>query len=366
MTIAELIAPLEAFAPLSLQEDYDNAGLIVGSPQEEITRVLTTLDVTMEVVEEATKERCTLIIAHHPILFRGIKKLNGLHYTEQIVMECIRRGIALYACHTNLDAVRNGVNAVIADKLGLQNRRILRPKKAGLSKLYTYVPEANSRNVLQALFDAGAGHIGEYSECSFSTSGQGSFRASQHASPTIGQAGGAREEVKEVKLEVLLRDHLHGAILAALRAAHPYEEVAYEIIALQNTDQETGSGMIGELAQSITEEEFLSLVRDRMQAKLVRHTALRGKPVQKVAICGGSGSFLLRDAMSQKADAYVTADFKYHEFFDAQGKIVIADIGHYESEQYTGALIRRILLEKFPNFAVLLSPVNTNPVNYYC
>lgn len=364
LTIQEVTGYLEQLAPPAYQESYDNAGLIVGDPSTVVTRALLTLDCTEDVVREAAELGCNLIIAHHPIVFRGLKKLNGKNYVERTVLAAVRQDIALYAIHTNLDAVKGGVNWKIAEKLGLENIRILSPKKQLLEKLTVFVPETHTQAVLDALFAAGAGHIGEYRNCSFRSAGTGTFTPSDSSQPFIGQAGRA-EEVSEHRVEVIFPAHLEGKVLRALREAHPYEEIAYYLHLLENEHQEVGSGAIAELPEPMSEAAWLACLKERMGLNVIRHTPFTGKEVRRVAICGGSGSFLLGNALRQGADVFVTADFKYHEFFDAEGRLMICDIGHYESEVFTKELLEEILKKKFPNFATLLSKVQTNPVRYY-
>ena len=296
-------------------------------------------------------------------MFRGLKSLTGKNYVERTVIKAIKHDVALYASHTNLDNVHHGVNRRISEKLGLHNVRILAPKTDTLQKLVTFVPLADTDKVLQALGEAGAGQIGNYQNCSFRTAGTGTFQPNEQADPHIGKAG-KREEVEEQRVEVMYPAHLSNRILAALREAHPYEEVAYYQQALTNENQEVGSGMIGELSQPVSGTNFLAYLKEKMQLSVVRHTQLLDSPVQRVAVCGGAGSFLLPHALRQRADAFVTADYKYHEFFDADGRLVIADIGHYESEVFTKELLGELLSKKFVNFAVRLSEVNTNPVFY--
>jgi dinuclear metal center YbgI/SA1388 family protein len=365
MRASDIASYIEEFAPPPYQESYDNCGFQAGEPSTEIHGVLFSLDITEDVVHEAVARGCNMIIAHHPIIFSGLKKLTGRNYVERVVMQALRQNIVLYAAHTNLDNVRAGVNKMIADKLGLLDVRILQPKSDGLSKLYTTVPKESAADLRDALFAAGAGEVGQYRECSFSTIGSGTFRPGEETNPTIGTAGGAREEVMEVKIEVLVPRHLESRIIAVLKANHPYEEVAYEMIALQNKNQDVGSGMIGTLPEPMAAPDFLAWVRNKMFTGCIRHTALPSKPIQTVALCGGAGSFLLKDAIASKADAFVTADYKYHQFFDAEGHILIADIGHWESEQFTPELLRGIIEKKMPNFALLLSETKTNPVNYF-
>ena len=366
MIVKHIIEAIEDFAPLHYQESYDNSGLQIGDVNMEVKGVLVSLDITEAILKEAQARGCNMIVAHHPLLFSGLKRISGRNYIERIVQYAIKNDISIYAAHTNLDNMRTGVNAKIAEKLGLQNAAILSMKMDTLSKLYTFAPREAADKVRDALFAAGAGDIGKYRECSFNTKGTGTFRPDKNANPAIGEAGGDREWVDEVKIEVLVQKHKEVQVMKALFENHPYEEVAYEFIALQNPNQEIGAGLIGTLPEPVDEKNFLSFLKERMKTDCVRHTELSGKPVQRVAVCGGSGSFLLKDAISAGADFFITGDFKYHQFFDADGKIVIADIGHYESEQFTVELLGDILKKKFPNFATLLSNLSTNPVKYFC
>lgn len=366
MLVKDIMDVIEEFAPPTYQESYDNSGLQVGNPGEEVKGVLLSLDVTEAILDEAMERGCNMVVAHHPLLFSGLKRIAGKTYIERIVRKAIKNDIHIYAAHTNMDNIHNGVNAKIAEKLGLKETSILAPMSGTLSKLYTYVPQDAADKVRDAMFAAGAGDIGQYSQCSFNTNGTGTFKPGEHADPEIGQAGGAREWVEEVKIEVLVQRDKEQRILKALFEAHPYEEVAYEVIALQNTNQEIGAGMIGKLQQAMDERAFLSFLKERMKTDCIRHTMLKNKKVEKIAICGGSGSFLLKNAISAGADVFITGDFKYHQFFDADGKIIIADIGHYESEQFTLEIFQELLNKKFPNFATLLSNLSTNPVKYFC
>ncbi|NJN25973.1 MAG: Nif3-like dinuclear metal center hexameric protein [Cyclobacteriaceae bacterium] len=361
--IKDIIQHLESQAPLAYQEDYDNSGLITGDNNLEISGVLIALDCTEEVIEEAIRKQCTMVIAHHPIVFKGLKRLTGKHYVERTVIKAIKNDIAIYAIHTNLDHVDWGVNKQIADRLGLVHTRILRPKTEILLKLTTFVPIENTGEVLAALHQAGAGMIGNYQNCSFRNEGIGTFLPGDHTHPTIGTIG-KTEEVKENRLELIFPAHLQKKILVALFEAHPYEEVAYYLQELQNAHYQVGAGMIGSLREAMDARQFIALVKEKLQTDVVRHTALVKDSIITVAVCGGSGSFLLQDAMAQRADVFISGDFKYHEFFEADGKIIIADVGHYESEQFTKELIYNNITEKFPNIALHFTEVNTNPIFY--
>ena len=362
--IKEVIQALEQLAPSAYQESYDNAGLIVGSGTTEVFGVLLTLDVTEEVIAEAIERSCNLVVAHHPIVFKGLKKLNGKNYVERTVLKAIKNDIAIYATHTNLDHVTNGVNWQIANLLGLQNVRVLAPKKQVLSKLTFFSPVENTQSILNALHEAGAGNIGNYSNCSFRTEGTGTFMPNSAANPVIGESG-KQEEVREHRAELIFPAHLEFAILSTLKMAHPYEEVAYYLQSLENENKEVGAGAFGELPEPLETEAFLRLLKERMQLNVIKHTKPVKETIQRIAVCGGAGSFLLPNAVRADADVFVTADYKYHEFFDAENSIMICDIGHYESEVFTKNLLYNYLSGKFPNFALCLSEVNTNPVRYF-
>lgn len=364
MKLLELTTYLESMAPLALQESYDNSGLLVGDPQQEITQALVALDCTEAVVDEAIELGCELVITHHPIVFKGLKRLTGANYVERVIIKAIRHGIALYAIHTNLDNMLDGVNGKIADRLNLKKRQILQPKKHVLRKLAVHVPETHAEAVRQALFQAGAGHIGNYDECSFNLEGTGTFRPGSDATPYSGEVG-KLSYAQEVRVEVIYPLYLEGRLIAAMRQAHPYEEIAYDLLELQNAHPQVGSGLIGELPEAMNPIGFLAYLKEALQTEMIRHTALPAHKIKKIAVCGGSGSFLLPEAIRAKADVFVTADYKYHDFFDADGKITIADVGHFESEQFTQELLIEIIQKKFPTFAIRLTAIHTNPINYY-
>lgn len=364
MQIAEVINELERNAPLHLQEKYDNAGLITGDKNLPCTGIICALDATEEVIAEAIANGCNLVVAHHPILFHGIKKITGKDYVEKAIILAIKNDIALYAIHTNLDNLLNGVNGKIAELLGVKNVQVLSPKPGLLQKLYTYVPIAHQEKLLNALFAAGGGVISDYSECSFSTEGKGTFKPGQNTNPYSGEHG-KRHAENEVKIEVIFPAWLQQTMLRALKENHPYEEVAYEIIRLENTSNTMGSGILGELPEAMAENELLELIKTTLGLNVIKHTKFLHKPISKIAICGGAGSFLIKDAIAAGAGFFLTSDIKYHEFFDADGKILLADAGHWETEQFTIDLLFDILRQKFPNFAVLKTKMRTNPVFYF-
>jgi dinuclear metal center YbgI/SA1388 family protein len=363
ITIKDVTDYLETLAPRSLQESYDNAGLITGNPFAPVKGILVTLDCVEAVVQEAMDLGCNLIVAHHPIIFRGLKKLTGGNYVERTVIKAIKNDIAIYAIHTNLDSVLTGVNKKICDKIGLIDHQILVPRKDTLGKLVTFIPKDDAEKVLEALHSAGAGQIGKYKNCSFRVDGTGTFLPTAGADPHIGSTG-KQEFVQEIRAEVIFPIHLERKILQALRESHPYEEVAYYISTLSNENQEVGAGMTGILAQPMEPIEFLEGLKSRMSLKIIRHTPLGSKKIKKVAVCGGSGSFLLTAALNADAQIFITSDVKYHEFFDADGRIIIADIGHYESEVFTKELLKDVLIKKFPTFAINFSTTVTNPISY--
>jgi len=362
MKIKELTRYLEQLAPLSLQESYDNSGLLIGSPDKEVKKALITLDITPAVLDEAFVSEAGLIIAHHPLIFKGLKRLNGGNMVEDLVIKAIKNDIAVYAIHTNLDNVAGGVNLRLAKQLGLLNPRILAP--AGkVKKLVVFVPESHANVVREAMLNAGSGHIGRYSHCSFGVHGEGSFKALEGTRPYVGKQGEIHFE-KEVRLESIAPDYLIDAVLKAMLAVHPYEEVAYDIYPLDNSGVGAGAGMIGELPVPIPAHEFLLEIKKKLDAQQLRHGLLVEQKVKKVAFCGGSGSFLMRKAFASGADAFISSDFKYHDFFLYQNQMLLVDAGHYETEQFTKDLLFDLLTKKFPNFALQISNYNTNPVSF--
>jgi len=364
MTIADICQNLEQWAPPSLQESYDNCGLLVGDSQLPCTGVLCSLDVTLEVIEEAMANGCNLVVAHHPLIFGSLKRIDPNHPVGRTLTCAIRNDVAVYAIHTNLDNVLHGVNHAMAERLQLVDRQVLSPQYHILKKLYTYVPPTHVDLVADALFQAGAGHVGQYDQCSFRQAGEGSFRGTLGSNPFVGKVGELHRE-PEWKLEVLYPVHLETAVIRALKGAHPYEEVAYDLVGLSNPHPSLGSGLIGNLPKPMDPKEFLDQVKLAFGCSVLRFSGLQTGKIHRVAICGGAGSFLISKALDSNADAYLTADIKYHEFFEPDGKMLLVDLGHYESEQFTIGLIQSFLAEKFPNFAVLKTGRITNPVRYH-
>lgn len=363
MKIKDIIAVLEEMAPLAYAEDFDNVGLLTGNANDDTTGVLVCHDALESVIDEAISKNCSMVVCFHPILFSGLKKITGKNYVERAVIKAIKNDIAIYAVHTALDNHKQGVNKIVCNHLGLKNTKILVPKEGFIRKLVTYTISENHEELRNALFNAGAGNIGNYENCSFNSQGLGTYQGNEGSNPEIGEPG-EFVEGKEIKIEVTFEKHLESRILKALFNNHVYEEVAYEIYSLNNHHQNIGLGMTGELEQPMEEQEFLKFVKDKMKAPGIRHSAYTGKPVKKVAVLGGSGSFAIKNAIAAGADAFLTADLKYHQFYEAEGKLLLADIGHYESERYTKNYIVDYLTKKIPNFAFILSEENTNPVKY--
>jgi dinuclear metal center YbgI/SA1388 family protein len=363
MKIKEVISVIETMAPLAYAEDFDNVGLLVGNPEDETTGILVCHDALENVIDEAISKKCNMVVCFHPILFSGLKKITGKNYVERAVLKAIKNDIAIYAVHTALDNHLNGVNKIFCDALGLQNTKILVPKENFIQKLVTYTIPENHQKLRNALFDAGAGNIGNYENCSFNTQGIGSYQGNENSNPEIGERGEFVENT-EIKIEVTFEKHLQSKILKVLFSNHVYEEVAYEIYDLKNSHQNIGLGMIGELETEMPEKDFLLFVKNKMKADGIRHSEYLGKPIKKVAVLGGSGSFAIKKAIQAGADAFLTADLKYHQFYEAENQLLLADIGHYESERYTKNYIVDYLTKKIPNFAIILSEENTNPVKY--
>lgn len=363
MKVKDFTSALEEIAPLNYAEGFDNVGLLVGDYNADVTKVLVCLDTTPEVIDEAVREGANLIISFHPIVFSGLKKITGKTYVERTVIKAIQNNINIYATHTALDNSFEGVNRGIVNQLGLKNAKVLIPKENAIKQLITYVPNNDAEKLKKALYAAGAGHIGNYDSCGYIIEGKGNFRPLEGSNPTIGNIN-TLEEVDETRIEVVVPQHKESNILKALFTNHPYEEVAYSLIALTNKNQYIGLGMVGELEEAIAEVDFIHYVKQKMNTPVIRHSRLLNKEIKKIAVLGGSGAFAIKNALNAGADAYITSDLKYHEFFSAEDQIILMDIGHYESEQFTINLISSYLKEKFSNFVVFNSGIITNPVNY--
>ena len=364
MIVQDVINHLEELAPLAYAEDFDNVGLLVGNKHTKITGILVTLDTLEAVVDEAIAHKCNLIVSFHPIIFKGLKNLTGKTYVERVVMKAIKHDIAIYSMHTALDNAFQGVNAMICNRLNLINKQILIPQSETIKKLTTYVPKEEAEQLRTALFGSGAGSIGNYSNCSFNVEGYGTYKGNEHSNPTKGQKEQLHTET-ETKITITFPKHLEHAILQTLFKNHSYEEVAYEVTTLENKNQKIGLGMVGELEESMSEQDFLVFIKDKMNAKCIRHSSFLNKKIKKIAVLGGSGSFAIEAAKRAGAEAFITADLKYHDFFMAENNILLADVGHYESEQFTKNGLVAHLTKKITNFAIILSNTNTNPVKYF-
>ncbi len=364
MKISEIVKTLDSFAPRELQESYDNSGLSVGNPDIGVTGILCTIDITHEVIDEAILKNANLIVSHHPLIFQGLKSLTGSNFVEEIVIKAIKNDLAIYSGHTNFDNINSGVNRKICDIIGLQNCKVLNPLENQLVKLVTFVPVEHAEAVRQAIFESGAGNIGNYDSCSYNVFGKGSFRGNENTNPYVGKKGEVHFE-EEVRIETILPVYLKNKVLKALISAHPYEEVAYDFYPLMNLNYQAGAGMIGELPAPVDLEVLLKLLKDKFEAKGIRYAGNNRHHILKVAVCGGSGSSLIKNAIQQSADVFITGDVKYHQFFESGNSMTVIDIGHFESEQFTKDIFYELLTKKFPKFAVHLSEVKTNPVNYY-
>jgi dinuclear metal center YbgI/SA1388 family protein len=363
MKLKEISSYLNSAVPLSFQEEYDNSGLQVGSPENEISAALIALDVTEEVLLEAQQEGCNLIISHHPLIFKGLKNITGKTYTERILIKALKEDIAIYSAHTNLDALSYGVSRKMADKLSLEKIKVLVPLKHRLLKLVTFIPDSHFEKVSEEIFKAGAGVIGNYDRCGFSTKGLGSFRGNEYSDPYTGERGEIHYE-NETRFETVLYSHLRQDIIKALISVHPYEEVAYDLYTLENENINEGFGCVGELNKPVEERLFLENISKVFSSGGIRYSKPRGKTVKKVALCGGAGSGFLPEAIAAGADAFITSDIKYHAFFDAELELLLIDTGHYESEKFATEILYDLITKKFPKFAVRFSEVNTNPINY--
>ncbi len=364
MIVKEISDLLETYAPLSLQESYDNSGLQIGNPETQVKCALICLDITTNIIDEAIQKGCDMIISHHPLLFNGIKKITGRTYIEKIVHKAIKNDIVIYSAHTHFDNIKNGVNNMLAEKIGLINLSILKPVSGVLRKLVTFCPLAYAEKVRIAIFSAGAGNIGNYDSCSSNTLTEGTFRANEGANPFVGSLGELHHE-KEIRIETVYPNYLEKDVLQALLNAHPYEEVAYDIYSLQNSFNEVGAGMLGELNKSIPADSFMKILQKTLHTPVLRFSGPIEKEVKKIAICGGSGAFLIKEAIAKNADVFITSDIKYHSFGDHTEELILIDAGHFETEQYTKLLLCDILKKKFPTFATQISEQDNNLVKYF-
>ena len=364
MTVKDILNCITEIAPLQWQESYDNAGLQVGDLNAEVHKALICLDITEEVIDEAVAKHCDVIVSHHPLIFKGLKHLTPQTYIERAVMKAVKHDIAMISMHTNLDNSYMGVSRMLAEKLGLQHLHILQPLEGHLRKVVVFAPSSHAEKVRNAMFEAGAGCIGNYDSCSFNAQGHGTFKAGETAHPYVGEVGELHVE-DEVRIETVVPKHALSQVIAAMLKAHPYEEVAYDVYAIENEFQQAGAGMVGDFENPMEEADFLRLVAEQIGSPCLRHSALTGRKVKKVALCGGSGSPFIGDALRNHADAYLTADIKYHDFFVPEGDILLVDGGHFETEQFTKELICELIRKKFPTFAAEIAETRTNAVYYF-
>ena len=363
MTIQDVINHLEELAPLHYAEDFDNVGLLVGNKNDDVKGILVTLDTLESVVDEAIEKNCNLIVSFHPIIFKGLKKINGDSYVERVIIKSIQNNIAIFSIHTALDNCLQGVNDIICNTLNISNKKILLPQKGTIKKLSTYVPLTDADTLRIALFESGAGQIGNYENCSFNINGTGTFQGNDMSNPVKGTKGEFHKE-QETQISVTFQNHLESKILKSLFENHPYEEIAFEVITLDNYNQTVGIGMVGELAKEMRTQDFLQFVKKKMNVTVIKHSKITKETVKRIAVLGGSGSFAISAAKAENADMFITSDLKYHDFFSAESDIIVVDIGHYESEQFTKNFLVDYLSKKITNFAVVLSTTNTNPVKY--
>ncbi len=364
MQIQDIIRFLEEIFPSQYAEDFDNTGLLTGDENAELKGVLVAHDAIEPVIDEAVKKSCNLVVAFHPIIFNGLKSITGKNYVEKAVIKAIKNDIAIYSPHTAVDNHYKGVSFWTAQVLGLENIRILIPAGKTVKQLVTYVPEEHAEKVRLAMFKAGAGHIGEYEECSYNLEGYGTFKPSDSANPYVGEKG-KRHIEPETRISVIFPKHLTGRVLQAMLEAHPYEEPAYEIFQIENKNPEIGLGIIGEFSEGMDKEDFLKLLKEKLQAPFIKHSDFQKEKVEKVAVLGGSGAFAIDAAKKAGADAFVSGDFKYHDFFKSEGKILLTDVGHFESERFVAEKLTEIISKKFPKFAIIKSETITNPVKYF-
>ncbi|HPF02724.1 MAG TPA: Nif3-like dinuclear metal center hexameric protein [Bacteroidales bacterium] len=364
MQLKDLASFLDTAVPVSFQEGYDNSGLQVGDPMKTISSGLLSLDVTEQVLDEAIGSACDVIISHHPVIFNPLKQISGKNSVERVIMKAIRNDVAVYSAHTNLDIVENGVSRKLAGKIGLKNVKVLTPLKHRLLKLVTFIPADHLDRVRDAVFAAGAGFIGAYDRCGFTVEGSGSFRAGEGSRPFAGEKGRTHFE-KEIRFETILFSYMKRGVVKALLESHPYEEVAFDLYPLENENLNAGLGCVGNLPEPVDEKSFLTMLKENLGSGSIRYSNLTGKKISKVALCGGSGGQLTGDAIASGADAFVTADLKYHSFFEAENRILLVDAGHYETEKFSTELLYDLITKKFPKFALRFSEINTNPINYF-
>ncbi len=360
-TIGDLSSALESVAPSLYAESYDNVGLLVGRSEWKCEKVLVALDITEAVVQEAIEKGVQAIVAHHPVIFGGIQRLTGEDTAQRAIELAIKHSIALLACHTNLDAIEGGVSYRMAQAISLVNVRTLQPRSGLLWNLIVYVPAESAETLLEALWEAGAGKMGAYDECAFRSHGLGSFRPKEGAHPHNGVIG-ERAFADEIRLELLVPEGARKKVHQCMMEHHPYEEIAHSWLKHDGVHHSVGFGAIGQW-DACDWPEAVRRIKTAFGVASFRHTMPIASDYRTVAVCGGAGADLLAQAKSQQAELFITSDITYHRYFGADDRLVFIDIGHWESEQHAMELLIDIVREKFPNFAVLKSETNTNPMH---
>lgn len=363
MKISEITGAIEKYAPLWLQEEWDNAGLQVGDTDREATGAVLCVDATEAIVDEAIDRGVNLVISHHPLLFRGLKRITGRTATERIVAKALKHDIAIYSAHTNMDSAPGGVSWATGRRAGLTAMRTLVPQQGRLMKLAVFVPSAYSNAVSEALWNAGAGRMGNYDRCAYMTDGRGTYRPLPGADPAIGTVGQSHTEA-ETRIEVVFPTAISGRVVQAMLKAHPYEEPAFDLIPLANDITSAGLGVIGSLKTPMPASEYIAWVKQALGIGAIPYAGDARRMVHRVALCGGAGAEFIGNAIAAGADLYMCGDLKYHDFTTHADSIVLADIGHYESEQCTKEIFYDIIQKNFPNFATYYAEEDKNPISY--
>lgn len=364
MTIKEVTQFLESRFPLYLQEDFDNCGVQCGNVNNEISGAMVCFEMTEKIIDEAISKNCNLVISHHPlILKRGITKIVPSDRVGAMICKALANNMVLYSMHTNIDSGEGGGNDVFAEKLGLSDVKVMAPVKGLYRKLVVNVPAEHSEKLKEALFKIGCGQQGNYQKCSYSTLGKGQFEPNGEAKPFIGTQNNL-EKVEEERIEMIYPAYLQHAVIQAIYENHPYEEPAFDLFSLENTERKVGLGRIGELPEEMDCKEFFSYLKEKLNLEHLRYCGDEGKKIRRVAVCGGGGAGFIDTAIALNADAYVSGDFKYHDFFKSHSGTVLVDIGHYEGECFIKNIIFNLLKEKFTTFAVLSSEFENLNVKY--
>jgi dinuclear metal center YbgI/SA1388 family protein len=361
--VSEIMHAVEAWAPPQVAWEKDNVGLQTGDPAQDVNGVLIALELTQEILNDAVQQNCNLIVTHHPFIFHPIRNITADTPDGSLLLNLIRSGINLYAAHTNLDFSRDGVSFALAHKLGLSDLRFLHREASGMRKIAVFVPPDYVENVTGAMAAAGAGLLGDYEYCSFRLRGTGTYKPLDGAQPFAGSVG-TLEQAEEIRIEMVVPAWRLSPVVKAMISAHPYDEVAYDVFTSEALNPNFGAGVFGHYPTPLGVQEFLSRIKSVLNTPTIRYTIGNSDTVRTVAVCGGSGSDLLRSALLSGADAFVTADIKYHTFHEARGNILFVDAGHYETEIGILDSIEKYLSDKFPRTRISVTKVNTNPIQY--